>query len=225
MSYRQLLEPEAVTEASQAAIARATRRDRDEVAPDDLLLGALELISRVGVAVIGPWALDLDALDDEPEAPARSDVGPAYSSEAVAVFDRAAALARRDRAAKITLLHLLAAFGRHEGGLMGRLKQAHGITDAAWRAELARIAVLIDSDVGALASAAARAAGGERELLTPDDAAELLGVHTQTVRGYIKGGKLPAFRLAGERSIRIRRRDLDTLLEALDGGGLVPGHR
>jgi hypothetical protein len=35
------------------------------------------------------------------------------------------------------------------------------------------------------------------------------------MRGYIRSGRLPAFRLAGERAIRIRRVDLEKLLEPL----------
>jgi excisionase family DNA binding protein len=35
------------------------------------------------------------------------------------------------------------------------------------------------------------------EYLTPEQAADVLGVHVQTVRGYVRSGKLPASRLAG----------------------------
>ena len=35
----------------------------------------------------------------------------------------------------------------------------------------------------------------------------------QTLRAYVRSGKLPALRLAGERSIRIRRADLEKVLE------------
>ncbi len=44
---------------------------------------------------------------------------------------------------------------------------------------------------------------------------EHLGLHIQTIRGYIKSAKLPALRIAGERAIRLRREDLDALLEPL----------
>jgi len=53
----------------------------------------------------------------------------------------------------------------------------------------------------------------EKQFFSPDEAAEFLGVHTQTVRGYIRTGKLPALRLAGERALRIQREDLLALLE------------
>jgi excisionase family DNA binding protein len=51
-----------------------------------------------------------------------------------------------------------------------------------------------------------------------DQAAEFLGVHHQTLRGYIKTGKLPAYRLAGEKVLRIKRDDLMALLEPVPVG-------
>ena len=53
----------------------------------------------------------------------------------------------------------------------------------------------------------------EKQFFSPDESAEFLVVHVQTVRGYIRAGKLPAMRLAGERALRIKRDDLLALLE------------
>jgi excisionase family DNA binding protein len=53
----------------------------------------------------------------------------------------------------------------------------------------------------------------EKQFFSPDEAAEFLDIHTQTIRGYIRTGKLPALRLAGERALRIQREDLLALLE------------
>jgi excisionase family DNA binding protein len=55
-----------------------------------------------------------------------------------------------------------------------------------------------------------------RDYLTPEQAADALGLHAQTVRAYIRSGKLPAMRVAGERAIRIRREDLEKVLEPLN---------
>lgn len=43
----------------------------------------------------------------------------------------------------------------------------------------------------------------------------------RTACTYIRSGKLPAYRLAGERSVRVLRKDLLALLERVhsDGGG------
>ncbi len=61
-----------------------------------------------------------------------------------------------------------------------------------------------------------RALGGDgRYVFSPEQAADFLGVHTQTIRGYVRSGKLPAYRLAGERIIRITRADLVALLQPL----------
>jgi excisionase family DNA binding protein len=54
-----------------------------------------------------------------------------------------------------------------------------------------------------------------RDFLTPEEAADALSIHVQTMRGYIRSGRLPAYRVAGERAIRIRRADLEKLLEPL----------
>src|SRR3989338_5262915 len=75
------------------------------------------------------------------------------------------------------------------------------------------------------AETAGSATGGiGQAFFTVDQAAQFLGIHHQTLRGYIKGGKLPAYRLAGEKVLRIKREDLMELLELVlstdvgDGG-------
>jgi excisionase family DNA binding protein len=54
-------------------------------------------------------------------------------------------------------------------------------------------------------------------LYSPEDVARYLGVHVQTVRGWIRSGRLPARRLAGQRALRIRESDVEAVLEPLDG--------
>ncbi len=54
------------------------------------------------------------------------------------------------------------------------------------------------------------------ELLSPEEAAEYLRVHVQTVRAWIRSGKLKASRLVGQRSLRIHRSDLGSVLEPVD---------
>lgn len=197
---------------TRAAIGRAKRRGSEEVTPDDLLLALLHSIARFGIALVGPVTIDLEAFCEDD--PVQMDAGGpkvAYSSDAASLFDRAAEVARRDRAAKIEPIHLLAAFANVKNGLMGQLKDEYGLDGTAWRAALARSSAPHEHrgpDVDR--------PGAVQELLSPDEAADFLGVHTQTVRGYIRSGKLPAHRLAGERAVRIRRRDLLNLLEPYD---------
>ena len=97
---------------------------------------------------------------------------------------------------------------------MGELKHAHGITSASWRAAAARIGA---GEPGGSELPSGSERKGAREYLTPEEAAEALGIHVQTMRAYIRSERLPAFRLAGERAIRILRTDLEKVLEPLGG--------
>jgi len=111
--------------------------------------------------------------------------------------------------------HLLAAFAAEESGLAGELKRTRGISSAGWRAAVAQLARPAPGKQSR--EPASRPA---REYLNPEEAAEVLGVHVQTLRAYVRSGKLPAHRLAGERAIRIRRKDLEAVLERVEPGGV-----
>lgn len=194
--------------ATSYAITRAKGRGQETVTPDDLLVGCLHCISRLGVVEIGPWVLDLEAMGvDWLVKPGPPDARVSYSQEAVDLLDRAARIAAADGAPSIEARHLLAAFAGEESGLMAELKQTYGITSANWRAAIAR--------GSAAAKEASRQEDAAGEYLSPEQAAEKLGIHVQTLRAYVRSGKLPAMRLAGERSIRIRRSDLEEVLEPL----------
>jgi excisionase family DNA binding protein len=177
---------------------------------DHVLLGCLRAISRFGIANIGPWSLDLESLGVDwvhQMEGARPKV--AYSEEAVDLFDRAARIAKSTGDAGVSVNHMLAALAAEDGGLMGELKKAYGITSASWRAAIARL--------GSDQTNGAKTSRGASEYLTTEQAAEALGIHVQTMRAYIRDGRLPAFRLAGERAIRILRGDLEKVLEPLYG--------
>ena len=197
--------------AAAFAIDQAKRRNLDEITPDELLLGCLQAVSQFGVVQLGPWVLDLEELGiDWLQHPERSGTKVAYSQAVVAVFDLAARIAKADGPIRID--HLLAAFAGEDSGLMGDLKRSHGITSASWRAAVAQFSprrTVRESEDGG------SGAGAVRDYLTPEEAADALGIHVQTLRGYVRSGKLPALRLAGERAIRIRRADLETVLEPL----------
>ena len=55
--------------------------------------------------------------------------------------------------------------------------------------------------------------GEDRDLLTVEQAASYLQLSTSSIRTYIRGGKLKAFRIAGKRKVLIQRDDLLALLE------------
>ena len=202
--------------AAAFAITQAKRRNRGEVGTDELLLGCLQVISRFGVAQVGSWTFDLEELGvDWLDRPEGSEVKVAYSQAAVHLFDRAARIASADGYSAIRVSHLLAAFAVETEGLMADLKRSHGIANASWRAAVARTwSARFGNDAGGVQEDSSEV-GGLGDYLTPEQAAEALSVHVQTVRAYVRSGKLPAVRLAGERAIRIRRADLETVLEPL----------
>lgn len=52
----------------------------------------------------------------------------------------------------------------------------------------------------------------QKELFSVKEAAQFLGLSVSTVRRYIHDRRLRAYRVAGERVLRIRRDDLEDLL-------------
>jgi excisionase family DNA binding protein len=209
MKYKSVLDSVSdIDVASSTAISIAKRRLSAEVSPDDLLLGCLYVKSRFGIAQIGSWTFDLEVLGVDWMA-VRDKPGDkvSYSEAVVQLFDRAARIAAADGCQAVTVPHLLVAFANEDSSLMGKLKEEFGIQAPAWRAAIA------DMAPSAAGEEAARPLETSREYLTPEEAAAALNIHVQTLRAYVRSGKLPARRLAGERAIRIRRADLDQVLE------------
>lgn len=205
-----------LNDALKTAIALAKARGSATVEPDDLLLGALTALSRFAIAQIGALRLDLVPFGVSwKQAPTPSSGRPSYSDETVAILDAASAIAGADGAPKVALPHLLACFADVETGLMGQLRQGYGFDSAAWRSALAGLPVNEDPPPAAFQPSG-------RPYYTPEEAAAYLGLHIQTIRGYIKSAKLPALRIAGERALRLRREDLDALLEPLPAQEIDP---
>lgn len=210
-----------VESAAAFAIAQAKNRGLAEVGPDELLLGCLQAVSQFGVVQMGAVVLDLEELGiDWLQHPERSGKKVAYSQAVVRCFDQAAQIAKAEGPGALRVEHLLAAFAGEETGLMGDLKRRHGMTSGSWRAAVAQLAFA--SPIQGLSeiregqgSRDGQGGSAIRDYLTPEEAANALGIHVQTLRGYVRSGKLPALRLAGERAIRIRRRDLEEVLEPL----------
>jgi excisionase family DNA binding protein len=199
------------------AIALAKQRGLEEVSTSEFLLAGLRAVARFGTVQMGGVTVDLEELgvDWVDDGGTEHDGGGkvAYSEEVVGLLDRAARIARGDGGGPVRVYHLLAPFAGLESGLMGELKARYGFTSATWRAAVAELASREPATAEASYERPARAEG--KDYLTPEQAADELGVHVQTVRGYVRSGKLVALRLAGERAIRIRRSDLETALEPL----------
>jgi len=214
-----LYDPDRVVVGTGHAIERARSRGVDTVEPDDLLAGMLLAVSRFGIVELGAQAVDLFDLGLRFDLPSPDvAIKPRYASAAAAVFDRAARIARTDGATRLAPIHLLVALADPAYPLFALLTDRCAIDGADWRRLLAAVAppsAPATPPTSRSASAASPPPDDLDALLTPDEAARALGVHIQTLRGYIRCGRLPAFRVAGERAIRIRRDDLRALLEHL----------
>jgi len=194
--------------ATTNATAYAKGRADTEITPDDLLRGALHAIARLGVAHLGTLTIDLS---DEPPVPTpngKPTSRPRYSEATAALFDQASAIASADGERRVRLVHLLAALGDSDCELMSTLQSRHDFDGAEWRAALATW----DSTLERTADPTHM----RGPLMSVEDAATALGVHQQTIRGYIRSAKLPAYRIAGERAIRVFASDLYGLLEPVE---------
>lgn len=216
-STDRLYDPERVTLGTSHAVERARIRGEDLIEPEDLLVGLLYAVSRFGIVAFGEAEIDLHELGlrfdmSEPWQAG----GPRYSVATAEVFDRAARVARIEGSARIAPIHFLAVLADYDLPLLGAIRQRYGLDSTRLRAALARVPAPARQPEAPPAASPAPAQPAIPDLFNPDDAAAFLGLHTQTIRGYIRSGKLPAFRIAGERSIRIRRDDLLSLLESLD---------
>jgi len=209
--------------AIRAAIKRAKRRKSPKVTRDDLLMGLFQAVARFDIVQIGPFTIDLEDLGEllgessEDESDKISKQKVAYSANAVIVFERAARIARKDNAPKVELIHLLVAFANEDNRLMAQLKEKYSFSGTEWRSALSKWQpISLSKREAGLENNAGRKSQmefNEKQFFSPDEAAEFLDVHTQTIRSYIRTGKLPALRLAGERALRIQRDDLLALLE------------
>lgn len=227
------------------AMEIARRHGLAQIEPQDLLAGMLLAVARFGIVEFGAQALDLARLDLPFDLPLPdTTLRPHYSASATEVFTRAARVCRGDGGGPLRPLHLLVALGEPGLAPMQRVWAALGVDAAGWRRLLAgiepaeRMALpltgaathtpthgFVASTSGSISmSGHAAPAGGGEDLLSPEQAAAELGVHIQTLRGYIRRGKLAAFRLAGARAIRIRRSDLQALVAQPIGAPHAPAH-
>ena len=208
------------------AMEMARRHGAAQIEPQDLLAGMLLAVARFGIVEFGAQALDLGKLELPFDLPLPdTTLRPRYSASAAEVFTRAARICRGDGGGPLRPLHLLVALGEPGLAPMQRVWGALGVDAAGWRRLLAGIepGAATPPASGVMGSPGQSVpAGGGEDFLSPEQAAAELGVHIQTLRGYIRRGKLAAFRLAGARAIRIRRSDLQALLAQPIGAPPAP---
>lgn len=178
-----------------------------EATLDMFFLAYLDVTSRFGFFNFGPVTIDVRLIEDivygsAPRLRANAAERPGYADDLVRFFGRLSQEAARSGRRRIDELTLLLTFMRTTEGLPGRVFGELGVRP---------------EDVEAFAQRRGGVADRPREqLYSPEEAADYLGVHVKTVRGWIRSGRLPASRLAGQRALRIRASDLERVLEPVD---------
>ena len=186
--------------------AAESERLGSAVTIDILFLVFLRKMARFGYFHFGPITIDFRLIEEIVEQTATR--GPAsnsrFSDGAVRFSEVLMEEVRKSGGRRIDELHYLLAFMRVEEGLPGRVFGELGVTP---------------EQVADYARRGPETTEQER-LYSPEDAAEYLGVHVQTVRSWIRSGRLRASRLAGQRALRIKGSDLQSVLEPIEPGEL-----
>ncbi len=208
-TYREVRE---VFERAEAA----AREEGTNVTADHVALGVLRAPATSGATVLrelGIGEADLKPSGQGSET-ARGGRRARWGPQLQPIIQAAAEEARQLGGRLTRSAHVLLGLVASGQSLLPGLLAARGVTLDALRARVRDVTAASPSSA-ASAPETERSGGGmsPRELFTVDQAAEFLGVHHQTLRGYIKSGKLPAYRLAGEKVLRIKREDLMGLLE------------
>jgi excisionase family DNA binding protein len=188
----------------QAELLQVARRVHNgEVTIDMHFLGYLLATSQFGYFTFGPITLDVRVIEDiverttprqEPWKWGMHESNSRFAATLVAEVKRSG---RR----RLDELHYLLAFMRTKEGLPERVFGELGVTPA-------------EVETYSRDRSNARVATAEK-LYSPEEAADYLGVHVKTVRGWIRDGRLRASRLAGQRALRITASDLQAVLEPL----------
>jgi excisionase family DNA binding protein len=188
----------------QRELGRLARElNSPEATLDLFFLAYLLKTSRFGYFSFGPVTIDVRLVEDlvtrttlrsdDPQAGAKAP----YSDDCLRFFQVLSDEAERSGRKRIDEVHFLLAFMQVGEGIPGRVFAELGVSP-----EEVRSYVPESPPTG--------------RLYSPEEAAEYLGVHVKTVRNWIRAGRLPASRLAGQRVLRIKSADLHRLLEPVD---------
>jgi|SRR5579883_2176415 excisionase family DNA binding protein len=200
----------ATAAAEDAGFVEAVSRDAHAIAHrlgsdttlDVIFLAYLRRMARFGYFALGPITVDVRLIEDLVERCATPGQPPRASDDYTRFSRLLMQEVRRSGRRRIDELHYLLAFMRCNEGLPARVFGELGVTPEQIERYLRE-------------TGGAQAETHER-LMTPEEAAEYLRVHVQTVRAWIRAGTLPARRVAGLRALRIRASDVETLLKPLD---------
>lgn len=190
----------------QAEMSVIAIRNGSDATVDVAFLAYLSKMARFGFFTFGPITIDVRMIEDlvERTGHRRADVahGHTYADDFVRFTRVLMEEVRRSSRGRVDDLHMLLAFMRCGEGLPGRVFGELGVT--------------VDQVEAFARSGGREAQAALAKLYSPEEAAAYLGVHVQTVRGWIRSGRLPASRLAGQRALRIRAGDLEAVLEPID---------
>ena len=199
-------------ELSRAVNAYALSVNSALITVDIWFLCYLRSQARFGYFSFGPVSIDVNLIETivETTTPRRSagETAPPPMSDDVVNFSKLLmGEVRRGGRRRIDELSMLLAFMRLQEGLPSRVFTELGVSP---------------EQVEEYARSRGHEASLER-LFSPEEAAEYLNVHVQTVRTWIRTGRLRARRLAGQRALRITASDLQSVLEPIEPGELDTG--
>lgn len=188
----------------QEASGEARRLGARFVTADLFFAVFLRRFARFGYFSFGPITIDVRVITDIVEATIERDgaVMHVYGDDFVRFSATLADELRRSGHRRLDELHMLLAFMRFGEGLPARVFGELGVTPEQIE-EFAR-------------EVPAAGPVQPEKLYSPEEAAEYLGVHVQTVRAWIRTGRLRARRLAGQRALRITLSDLQSVLQPVD---------
>lgn len=194
-----------LSDLGSACNAEAKRLGASIITVDIQFLVFLRRFSRFGYFHFGPISLDVRLIEEIVER-----TTPRSSPEILTVlgddyvrFSRVLiGEVQKSGRKRIDELHYLLALMRWGEGLPARVFGELGVTPE--QVERFASGRVVPSD--------------DEKLYSPEDAAEYLGVHVQTIRAWIRSGRLRASRLAGQRALRIRASDLQCVLEPVEPG-------
>lgn len=180
----------------------ALRLGCDRLTVDLHFLVFLRRFARFGFFQFGPIAIDLQIIEELVERDLPKGIATTASlGDDVVRFSRLLMEeVRRTGRRRIDELVYLLTFMRWREGVPGRVFGELGVTP---------------EQVEAFARNRGIPSNEPEKLYSPEAAADYLGVHVQTVRAWIRTGRLRASRLAGQRSLRIRASELSSVLEPI----------
>jgi excisionase family DNA binding protein len=199
-----------VTENLVTELGRQVAHEVDDLGAaaanlDIYFLAYLRRLSRFGYFTFGPIHIDVGVIEDIvrrttplAEPGTKGSHGWAEEFDFVDYSRRLMAEVQRSGRRRIDELHYLLTFMRIDRGLPKRVFGELGVSPEEVE-EFARRGTFAPQPL--------------EKLYSPEEAAEYLNIHVQTVRAWIRSGRLRARRLAGQRALRITASDLQSVLE------------